>query len=116
MDNQIDPVISFQDFMKVDIRAGRILSAEEFKEARKPAIKLVIDFGVLGKKKSSAQITHYYSPKDLVGKIVLAVVNFPPKQIANFMSEVLVLGFPDREGRTVLVSPDLDVEPGSRLK
>lgn len=107
--------IQYGDFLNVDIRAGRIISAEEFIQAKKPALKLTIDFGELGIKKSSAQITHYYKPENLLDKIVIAVVNFPPKQIANFMSEVLVLGLPDQQGNTVLVSPDLPVSPGARL-
>ncbi len=110
-----ESTIDYGDFLRVDIRAGRIISADVFKEARKPALKLTIDFGVLGIRKSSAQITHHYRPEDLTGKMVIAVVNFPPKQIANFMSEVLVLGLPDEAGNTVLLSPDFPVNPGARL-
>ena len=108
-------IIDYSDFAKVDIRAGRIIAAEPFPQARKPAFRLTIDFGSLGVKKSSAQITQHYAPESLVGKTVIAVVNFPPKQIANFISEVLVLGLPDSNGNTVLVSPDKDVDPGAKL-
>lgn len=108
-------IIDYSDFARVDIRAGRITAAEPFPQARKPAIRLTIDFGGLGIKKSSAQITRHCSPESLVGKTVIAVVNFPPKQIANFISEVLVLGLPDSNGDTVLVSPDSDVDPGAKL-
>ena len=107
--------ISFDEFLAVDIRKGTVVSAEPFPEARKPAIKLKVDFGgEIGVKKSSAQITDHYSPEDLVGLAVMAVVNFPPRQIGPFMSEVLVLGFPDAEGAIVLASPG-DVPDGSRL-
>ncbi len=108
--------ISFDDFLKVEIRAGRVVRAEAFPEARKPAIKLWVDFGAeIGEKKSSAQITAHYTPETLVGRMVMAVVNFPPRQIGPFMSEVLVLGVADSEGEIVLVAPDEDVAPGARL-
>ena len=108
--------ITFDDFLKVDIRVGRITRAEPYPEARKPAIKLWVDFGPeLGEKKSSAQITKHYTPKDLPGKKVMAVVNFPPRQIGKFMSEVLVLGVPDDEDEVVLLTPDKDVPIGGRL-
>ncbi|MCR9113769.1 MAG: tRNA-binding protein, partial [Rhodobacteraceae bacterium] len=101
-----DP-ISFDDFLKVDIRVGRVTRAEPFPEARKPAIKMWIDFGPdLGEKKTSAQITAHYAPEDLPGKQVIAVTNFPPRQIGPFMSEVLVLGLSDANGDIVLLSPD----------
>lgn len=108
--------ISFDDFLKVDIRVGQIIHAEPFPEARKPAIKLRIDFGGdIGEKKSSAQITKYYQPEDLIGQQVLAVVNFPPRQIGPFMSEVLTLGVPDDAGEVVLLRPDFNVPIGGRL-
>lgn len=108
--------ISFDDFLKVDVRVGTVTRAEPFPEARKPAIKLWIDFGPeIGEKKTSAQITVHYAPEMLVGKQVLAVVNFPPRQIGKFMSEALVLGMPDAEGAVVLVGPDQDVPLGGRL-
>ncbi len=108
--------ITFQDFLKVDIRVGVIRAAEPFPEARKPAIKLRIDFGPgMGEKKSSAQITKHYAPEALVGKRVLAVVNFPPRQIGPFLSEVLTLGVPDEAGEVVLISPDLKTPLGGRL-
>jgi tRNA-binding protein len=108
--------IGFDDFLKVDIRAGRIIRAEPFPEARKPSLKLTIDFGPgVGVKRSSAQIAALYSPDALEGRMVAAVVNFPPRQIGKFMSEVLTLGFPDAEGRVVLFAPDSAVSPGARL-
>lgn len=108
--------ITFDDFMKVDIRAGTVLEAKEFPEARKPAYKLIIDFGEdVGTKKTSAQITKHYSPDDLVGRQVMAVVNFPPRQIGPFMSEVLTLGFADEAGDIVLAAVGQPVPNGSRL-
>lgn len=108
--------ITFEDFLKVDVRVGRIVEATPFPEARKPAIKLVIDFGgAIGRKKSSAQITKHYGPEALIGRQVLAVVNFPPRQIGKFMSEVLTLGVPDAGGEVVLIGPDQDVPEGGRL-
>ncbi len=108
--------ISFDDFLKVDIRVGQVIRAEPYPEARKPAIKLWIDFGdEIGEKKSSAQITAHYRPEDLIGKQVMAVVNFPPRQIGRFMSEVLVLGLPDGAGEIVLIGPDGPVAPGGRM-
>jgi tRNA-binding protein len=107
--------IQFADFLKVDIRVGTIINVEDYPEARKPAYKLEIDFGDLGKKRSSAQITHHYRKEDLIGKQVIAVVNFPPKQIGKFMSEVLTLGLPDQAGHVVLLNPTVKVPNGSRL-
>lgn len=112
----MNDLISFDDFLKVDIRAGTVTHAEPFPEARKPAIKLWIDFGPeLGVRKSSAQISALYTPEVLIGRLVMAVVNFPPRQIGPFMSEVLVLGASDSEGRISLLAPDHDVPLGARM-
>ncbi len=109
-------MISFDDFEKVDIRVGTIVGVEPFPEARKPAFKLRIDFGaVIGMKKSSAQITKHYAADKLMGRQVAAVVNFPPRQIGPFMSEVLTLGFPDEDGGVVLISPSMMVPDGGKL-
>lgn len=109
-------MISYDDFLKVDIRTGTITQVDEFPEARRPAYKLIIDFGdTIGTKKSSAQITDHYNPQSLIGKQVCAVVNFPPKQIGPFMSECLVLGFSDEDGKIVLIGADQKVENGQRL-
>ena len=108
--------ISYDDFLKVDIRVGTVVNAEPFPEARKPAFKLTIDFGPeIGVKKSSAQITRHYTLEMLVGRQVAAVVNFPPRQIGPFMSQVLTLGFPDSDGEVVLIAPSQGVPKGGRL-
>ena len=108
--------ITFDDFLRVDIRVGRITRAEPYPEAKKPAIKLWIDFGPeIGERKSSAQITAHYAPEALIGKQVMAVVNFPPRQIGKFISEVLVLGLPDDNGQIVLIAPDQHVPQGGRM-
>jgi tRNA-binding protein len=108
-------MITWDDFVKVDIRVGRVVQVDDFPTARKPAYQLRIDFGELGVKTSSAQITRYYEKADLLGKLVLAVVNFPPRQIATFFSEVLTLGVVLGPGDIVLVHPDREVPPGSRI-
>ncbi|KIC50387.1 tRNA-binding protein [Tateyamaria sp. ANG-S1] len=108
--------VSFDDFLKVDIRVGRVTKAEPFPEARKPALKMWVDFGdEIGERKTSAQVTVHYDADSLVGRQVMAVVNFPPRQIGPFMSEVLVLGFPDDNGDIVLATPDKDVPVGGRM-
>ncbi|WP_374636824.1 tRNA-binding protein [Paracoccus sp. (in: a-proteobacteria)] len=108
--------IGWDDFARVDIRVGRVIRTEPFPEARKPAIKLWLDFGPeIGERKSSAQITRHYVPEELIGKQVLAVVNFPPRQIGRFMSEVLVLGLPDEDDQVVLIGPDKPVPIGGRM-
>ncbi len=112
----IAATIGFEEFLKVDIRVGTIVAVEPFPEARKTAFKLRIDFGpAIGIKKSSAQITTHYTVEELMGRRVAAVVNFPPRQIGKFMSEVLTLGFPDAAGEVVLIGPDRDVPNGGRL-
>lgn len=112
----IAPQIVFDDFMQVDIRVGTVVAAQHLEGARKPAIRLEIDFGPdLGVKKSSAQITVHYKPEELVGRQVAAVVNFPPRQIGKFMSQVLTLGFPDEKGEVVLIGPSHKVPDGGRL-
>ncbi|MEP4768094.1 MAG: tRNA-binding protein [Roseibium sp.] len=108
--------ISFDDFLKVDVRVGRIIKVEDFPEARKPAYKMQIDFGPeIGIKKTSAQITKHYTPDTLIDRLVMAVVNFPPRQIGPVMSEVLTLGVPDEDGEVVLLAPSKDVPIGGRL-
>ncbi|MEO3413685.1 tRNA-binding protein [Roseovarius sp. CAU 1744] len=108
--------ITFDDFLKVDIRVGRVTRAEPYPEARKPAIKMWVDFGPeLGEKKTSAQVTAHYTPETLIGRQVVAVVNFPPRQIGRFMSEILVLGLSDSQGDIVLLGPDKDVPVGERM-
>jgi tRNA-binding protein len=110
------PEITFDDFQKVEIRVGTVIRAEAYPEARKPAIKLWVDFGSpIGVKKSSAQITRHYTPEGLIGRQVVAVVNFPPRQIGAFMSEILVLGLPDADDQVVLLSPSQPVPNGGRL-
>jgi tRNA-binding protein len=108
-------MIGIDDFQRVDIRVGRVVRAEPFPEARRPAIKVWIDFGEMGERKSSAQLTENYTPENLIGRLVLAVVNFPPRQIGKFMSEVLVLGVPDDKGAVVLLQPDYAIPLGGRV-
>ena len=109
-------LVTFDEFLKIDIRVGRVVEAAPFPEARKPALKLVIDFGTdIGLKKSSAQITEYYNEASLIGRQVMAVVNFPPRQIGPFMSEVLTLGLSDEDGHIILIGPDSNVPDGQRL-
>ena len=116
MTGEISAQIVFDDFLKVDVRVGTVVSAEPFPQARKPSLKLVIDFGpVIGRKKSSAQIAALYAPEALIGRQVAAVVNFPPRQIGPFMSECLTLGFPDAAGEVVLAQPSMKVPDGARL-
>lgn len=107
--------IGIEDFLRVDIRVGRIVEALPFPEARKPAYRLHLDFGPLGERRSSAQLATNYTPEQLTGRLVLAVVNFPPRQIATVMSEVLVLGVPDGTGNVVLIEPERDVPLGGRM-
>jgi tRNA-binding protein len=108
--------LAWEDFERVDVRVGRVVEAKPFPEARKPSIKLSIDFGPeVGEKRTSAQLTAHYDVESLLEKMVVAVVNFPPKRIAGFKSEVLVLGVPDEAGEVVLLSPDLEVPPGGRM-
>ena len=109
-------IASYDDFLKLDIRVGTIVDAQPFPEARKPAIRLAVDFGgAIGRKSSSAQITRHYVPDALIGRQVVAVVNFPPRQIGPMMSEVLVLGVPDADGEVVLLAPDIAVPDGGRM-
>ena len=110
------PEIVWEDFEKVDVRVGTVVEAKPFPEARKPSIKLIVDFGPeVGTRKTSAQLTAHYAPEGLVGKQVVAVINFPPKRIAGFQSEVLVLGVPDENEEVVLLAPDHRVPPGGRM-
>lgn len=116
MSSEKSAEITFDDFLKVDIRVGEVVDAQPYPEARKPAIKLWVEFGdPIGQKKSSAQLTRHYTPEELIGRKVMAVVNFPPRQIGKFVSEILVLGAPDADGEVVLIRPDLDVPVGGRL-
>lgn len=108
--------VTFDDFLKVDVRVGTVVRAEPFPEARNPAIKIWVDFGdEIGERKTSAQVTVHYTPDDLIGRQVMAVVNFPPRQIGKFMSEILILGFPDAQGAIVLATPDQQVPNGGRM-
>lgn len=116
MEEPVEPQIGFDDFRRVDIRVGTIVEAEPFPEAKKPALKVVIDFGpAIGRRKSSAQLTKHYRPEELIGRQVAAVLNFPPRQIGPMRSEVLTLGFPDETGAVVLIVPDKAVPNGGRL-
>ncbi|SET40587.1 tRNA-binding protein [Oceanicella actignis] len=115
-DPSASPTIVYDDFARVDVRVGRVVRAEPYPEARKPAIKLWVDFGPeIGLRASSAQITERYAPESLIGRQVLGVVNLPPRQIGKFRSEVLILGVPDAAGAVTLVAPDAEVPPGARL-
>ena len=107
--------ISWNDFEKVELRVGTVLEVQDFPQARKPAYKLTVDFGELGVRQSIAQVTTHYTKEQLIGKQVVAVINFPKKQIANFFSECLVTGFPDKDGAVVLISPDKPIQNGSKL-
>ena len=114
--NMVSHMISYQDFEKVDVRVGEIVGVQDFPEAKNPAYKLTIDFGSqIGIKKSSAQITEYYKKEDLLGLLVVGVVNFSPKQIGPFVSEVLILGLPDKNGKVVLLTPTKNVPKGGRM-
>jgi tRNA-binding protein len=116
MAEPVAPKIAFEDFRKVDVRVGTIVAAEPFPEARKPSLRLTIDFGPeIGTRKSSAQLVKHYKPEELIGRQVAAVLNFPPRQIGPMKSEVLTLGFPDAEGAVVLIAPDKQVPNGGRL-
>jgi tRNA-binding protein len=115
-DAPAEPVIGFDDWLRADVRVGTIIAATDFPEARKPALKLTIDFGaVIGTRRSSAQITRHYTPEALVGRQVIAVINFPPRQIGKFLSQVLTLGVPDADGEVVLLHPEQAVPNGGRL-
>ena len=114
-DNYMNETLTWNEFQKVDMRVGTVVSAEEFAEAKKPAYKLIIDFGVYGKRKTSAQVTKIYQPKEIIGKQVIAVINFPPKQIANIMSECLVLGALGEEQDVILIGPERKVENGLKI-
>lgn len=115
MEPSQDKGLAWNDFMKVDMRVGTVVSAEEFKEARNPAYKIVVDFGELGQRKTSAQITELYKPKDIIGKQVIAVVNFPAKQIANIMSECLILGGLGFNKEVTLIQPEREVANGTKI-
>jgi tRNA-binding protein len=115
MDKLKKEELTWDEFMKVDMRVGTVISAEEFKEVKKPAYKMVIDFGELGKKKTSAQLTNLYKPEDIIGKQVIAVINFPPKQIANFMSECLVLGAVGENKEVTLIEPERNSKNGTKI-
>ncbi len=116
MEHSDTPLIAYDDFARVDIRVGIVVRVEPYPEARKPAFKMWIDFGPeIGEKRSSAQVTHHYTPETLTGRQVAAVVNFPPRQIGKFMSEVLVLGFPDEDNEVVLIAPSQNIPNGGRL-
>lgn len=115
MESSEEKKLEWNEFMKVEMRVGTIISAEEFKEARNPAYKIVVDFGEFGKRKTSAQITELYNAKEIIGKQVIAVVNFPPKQIANIMSECLILGGVGKNKEVTLIQPERKVENGTKI-